>query len=57
MNADKIRPILHFSAMVLSDGQHHPDKKGRAPDKQGQKGTVFRFPIGCQHGLPRVGGW
>ena len=41
----------------VEEGQHHPEEKGRDADKQGQKGTVFRFPIGCQHGLTRVGGW
>lgn len=39
----------------VEEGQHHPEKKGRNPDKQGQKGAVFRFPIGCQHNLTRVG--
>ena len=40
----------------VEEGQHHPEKKGRNPDKQGQKGAVFRFPIGCQHNLTKVGG-
>ena len=39
----------------VEEGKHHPEKKGLNPYKQGQKGAVFRFPIGCQHNLTRVG--
>ena len=40
----------------VEEGQQHPEEKGGDADKQGEKGAVFRFPIGCQHGLTRVEG-
>ena len=49
-------PIVAAQKMTSKKGSII-QKKGRDADKQGQKGTVFRFPIGCQHGLTRVGGW